>query len=76
MTILGTLSELARKRQDQGVSLATIADETKINRRYLEAIEEGRLDELPGGIYRRSYVQQYAQCVDRAAAVELLHASY
>jgi cytoskeletal protein RodZ len=76
MSILGTLSRLARMRQDQGVSLAQIADETKINPRYLEAIEQGRLEELPGGIYRRSYIQQYAQCVDRTAAVQLLHASY
>ena len=59
MTILGTLNQLARKRQDLGVSLAEISRETKINRQYLEAIEEGQLEDVPGGIYLRSYVQQY-----------------
>jgi cytoskeletal protein RodZ len=74
MTMIGTLSQLARKRQDQGVSLAEIARETKINPRYLEAIEEGRLQDVPGGIYLRSYLQQYAGCVDPHAAGQLQEA--
>jgi cytoskeletal protein RodZ len=41
-------------------TLAEISIRTKICTRYLRAIEEGRFEELPGGIYGRSYIRQYA----------------
>jgi cytoskeletal protein RodZ len=44
-------------------TLAEIADRTKICTRYLRAIESGRFQELPGGIYGRSYIRQYAAAV-------------
>jgi cytoskeletal protein RodZ len=31
---------------------------------YLHAIEVGQLEKLPGGIYTRSYLRQYAQAID------------
>jgi cytoskeletal protein RodZ len=46
-------------------TLAEIAIRTKICTRYLRAIEEGRFEELPGGIYGRSYIRQYAAAVGR-----------
>jgi cytoskeleton protein RodZ len=63
--------QLATLRKDKGVSLADISSQTKICQRYLEAIEAGRLEELPGGIYRRSYIRQYAYSVDSAEASRL-----
>ena len=51
-------------RQKNGISLETIADQTKINVRYLKAIEAGDLDSLPGGVYTRSYLRQYAAAVN------------
>jgi len=74
MTILPALHLLAIQRQDKGVSLETISRETKIGIRYLEAIEAGRLQDLPGGIYLRSYVQQYAHCVDPGAVGQVREA--
>lgn len=68
MNIVGAVHQLATLRQDKGVTLAEISDRTKISQRYLEAIEAGRLEELPGGIYRRSYLRQYALSVDSATA--------
>jgi cytoskeletal protein RodZ len=42
------------------VSLEEIMAETKISRRFLEAIEDGRYEELPGGVFAVSYIRQYA----------------
>ena len=57
--------DLATLRRQKGISLANIAETTKICVRYLEAIECGEFARLPGGIYGTSYIRQYA----RAAAV-------
>jgi cytoskeletal protein RodZ len=62
MPMIAQLSQdLAAIRQRQGLSLEQIADKTKIRTSWLLAIEEGRWHELPEGIYRRSYIRQYAR---------------
>ena len=38
-------------REKKGLSLKDISLETKIGRRHLEAIENDRLDFLPGGFF-------------------------
>lgn len=48
-------------RQHKGISLRDIAETTKISIRFLQAIEEGDFDQLPGGIYNTSYIRQYAR---------------
>ncbi len=53
--------DLSALRQHKGLSLRQIADSTKISLRFLEAIEEGEFDVLPGGIYDISYIRQYAR---------------
>ena len=45
----------------RGVSLREIADSTKISVRFLAALENDRLDVLPGGIFRRAFVREYAR---------------
>lgn len=55
--------DLAAARQRKGISLHDIADTTKISVRFLQAIEEGDFKTLPGGIYDRSYIRQYANAV-------------
>ncbi len=42
-------------------TLAEIADRTKISMFFLKAIEDGDFDKLPGGIFDRSYIRQYAE---------------
>ncbi len=56
--------DLARLRESKGISLRQIADSTKISLRFLEAIERGDFSQLPGGIYDRSYIRQYARAID------------
>ena len=55
--------DLPRFRKRAGVSLAKIAQSTKIGSRFLEAIESERFDQLPGGIFTTSYLRQYALAI-------------
>jgi cytoskeletal protein RodZ len=52
--------KLRHEREMRGVSLREIADATKISTRFLQALEEDRLDVLPGGLFPRAFVRQYA----------------
>ena len=60
----GSVLGLATIRQNRGISLAQIAESTKIGVRSLEAIERGDFSKLPGGIYNTSYIRQYARAID------------
>ena len=51
---------LRHEREMRGVSLREIADATKISVRFLQALEEDRVDVLPGGLFPRAFVKQYA----------------
>jgi cytoskeletal protein RodZ len=55
--------ELQRARLDQGLSLDDVQQTTKIQKRYLQAIETGQFDQLPGAFYERAFVRQYAATV-------------
>jgi cytoskeleton protein RodZ len=52
---------LRRERELRGVELRDIAEATKISVRFLQALEQDRVDVLPGGIFPRSFVRQYAK---------------
>jgi cytoskeletal protein RodZ len=52
--------KLRHEREMRGVSLREIADGTKISVRFLRALEEDRIDILPGGLFPRAFVKQYA----------------
>jgi cytoskeletal protein RodZ len=56
--------DLVERRKAKGLSLVEIAAATRINIRYLKAIERGAFQELPGGVYTESYIRQYARAVD------------
>ena len=58
---MGSFGEkLRRERELRGVSLREISDATRISVRFLRALEEGRLDTLPGGLFPKAFVRQYA----------------
>lgn len=52
---------LRRARQQQGLELSTVAAQTKINPKYLEAIESDNRKILPSGFFYKSFVDQYAK---------------
>jgi cytoskeletal protein RodZ len=59
---MGSFGEdLKKAREAKGVALEVIANATKITTRYLQAVEQERFDQLPGGVFRRSIVRSYAR---------------
>jgi cytoskeleton protein RodZ len=64
--------QLRLARQERGIPLREISDQTRISVRYLEAIEANDYKRLPGGIFNRSFVRAYARCIgyDEKEAME------
>ena len=52
---------LKRARLEQRLDLCTVAAQTKISVKYLEAIESDDRKKLPSGFFYRSFVEQYAK---------------
>jgi cytoskeleton protein RodZ len=58
---MGTLGErFRRERELRGIALSEIAAKTHIGARLLQAIEEEAYERLPGGIFNKSFIRQYA----------------
>lgn len=55
--------KLRRERLQRGLDIAAVARLTRINQRYLEAIEPGKTEDLPSGFFHRSFVRQYASAM-------------
>ena len=51
---------LRREREMRGVSLEEISATTKINLRFLQALEAEDFAKIPGGIFTRSFLRTYA----------------
>jgi cytoskeletal protein RodZ len=59
------LGELLRRaRENRGLTLEQISNETRIPRRHLEALEHDNLAAVPGGFYRRAEIRAYARAVN------------
>ncbi|MFC0524205.1 helix-turn-helix domain-containing protein [Pontibacillus salicampi] len=56
-------SRLKEAREAKGLSLDDIQKETKIQTRYLQAIEKGNFQIMPGKFYTRAFIRQYAEAV-------------
>jgi cytoskeleton protein RodZ len=52
---------LKRERLKKNLGLEQVSRETKISEKLLEYIESERFDQLPGGVFTRSFVRQYAR---------------
>jgi transcriptional regulator with XRE-family HTH domain len=55
--------ELKRERELRGISLREIADSTRINLRLLQALEEDKLDAIPGPFFVRAILRSYARSI-------------
>jgi len=64
---VGRLTELGKllkeKREEKGMSLEELQTATKIQKRYLVAIEEGKYEVLPGSFYARAFIKNYCEAV-------------
>jgi cytoskeletal protein RodZ len=63
----GAVSELGqllkKARMEKSLSLDDLQNTTKIQKRYLEAIEQGDYKMLPGSFYVRAFIKSYAEAV-------------
>lgn len=69
-----SLGEMLRAaREARGAQLAEISRQTAVRADYLEALEEGRHDDLPEPVYVRNFVRLYAQALglDPRIALEM-----
>ncbi|WP_339178118.1 RodZ domain-containing protein [Oceanobacillus sp. FSL W7-1293] len=55
--------KLKEARLAKDISLDSLQEKTKIQKRYLVAIEEGNFDILPGKFYTRAFIKEYATAV-------------
>jgi cytoskeleton protein RodZ len=70
--------KLKREREKRAVTLEQISVSTKIGTRMLQALEEDKFGQLPGGIFNKGFVRAYARCVgldEDQAVADYLEAS-
>jgi cytoskeleton protein RodZ len=69
-TTIGEQLRLAR--EERGIALREVSDQTRNSMRYLEAIETNDYKRLPGGIFNRSFIKAYARSIafDEQRALE------
>ena len=59
-----TLGEKLRQaREELGISISEVAEQTRISRLYLESIENDDYRPLPGGIFNKGFVKSYAKYI-------------
>jgi cytoskeletal protein RodZ len=56
-------ARLRQRREEQRVSLSSIAEQTKIKLSLLEALERDDVSRWPSGIFRRAYIRAYAHAI-------------
>ncbi len=68
-------SLLRRARERRGLSLADVADKTRISPRWLRALEDAQLDILPAPVFVSGYLRTYARLLglDGADLLERYH---
>lgn len=57
-------SRLREAREEKNITLDELQEETKIQKRYLTAIENDQFDVLPGKFYAKAFIREYATAVD------------
>ncbi len=60
--------DLIQARRARGLTLRDVERDTRISGKYLQALEEGRLEVLPAPVYARAFMRTYAQYLGLDAA--------
>lgn len=55
---------LRQARESKGISLEVAEEETKIRRKYLEALETGQYTDLPGEVYLKGFLRTYGNYLE------------
>ena len=66
--------QLRAERERRDMALREIAEATKIRVRYLEALENGEHDRLPGFVFAKGYIRAYADTI--GADVDMMVDAY
>src|SRR5271156_1169760 len=78
-TVLPSFGEkLKLEREKRKITLEEISSSTKIGTRMLQALEEDKFNQLPGGIFNKGFVRAYSRCVgldEDQAVADYLQAS-
>ncbi len=59
--------KLKKARLEQEISLEEVQSQTNIQLKYLEALEEGKYQDLPGDVYVKIWIKLYAEFLDLPA---------
>jgi cytoskeletal protein RodZ len=54
-------NKFRKAREKKNLSLDDVSNVTKIGSRMLQAIEEERFDQLPGGVFNKGFIRAYAK---------------
>lgn len=60
-------SLLRERRLELKLSLKDVAEQTRIRKTYIEALESGRFEDLPGQVYVIGFLQNYARALGMSA---------
>jgi cytoskeleton protein RodZ len=52
---------LRKERESRGIALDTVVSATKISLRHLNAVESDSFEQLPGGLFNKNIVRNYAR---------------
>ncbi len=55
--------KLRMAREERGISIGEVAEQTRISALYLQAIDQNDFKALPGGIFNKGFVRSYAKYV-------------
>jgi cytoskeleton protein RodZ len=55
--------KLKLEREKRKITLEQISSSTKIGTRMLQALEEDKFNQLPGGIFNKGFVRAYSRCL-------------
>src|SRR5687767_3869746 len=55
--------KLRQAREERGISISEVAEQTRISSLYLKSIEDDNYKPLPGGIFNKGFVKAYAKYV-------------
>lgn len=55
---------LRKTRLEKGISLEEVQEATKIQTKYLEILENGNYNKLPGDVYARAWIKTYAEFLE------------
>lgn len=56
-------ARLRQRREERGIALITIAQQTKIKQALLDGLEQDDLSQWPSSLYRRAFVKAYAGAI-------------